>query len=86
MHDVIAFLLGIVLFAICSRAAYASVKAAANRKPGVGFIWAMHFFPLLFLDSPYTEEGLKWATTFQRCFFGLILAVSVAILFGWLTK
>jgi hypothetical protein len=61
------------------RAVYASVKAAANRKPGVGFFAAFNTTAVLFSEGLYTSEGLKWCATYRRCISGFVVTIVAAI-------
>jgi hypothetical protein len=71
-------LAGVLLgFAVMGRAVYAMFKAAANRKPGVGYPTAMDGLSLMFRQAIYTPEGLKWSMTYRRCVLGFFAIMAV---------
>ena len=78
------FLLFIIGLAL--RDAYAMFKAGTNTKPGYGFLSGFNVTYLLFRDTPFTDKGLKWCATFQRCFFGGIVAWVMLAIIIWLGR
>ena len=77
-----AFILAAVLW---FRGIHAMFKAAANRKPGVGYFTAINGVSLIFRDSLYTYEGLQWATTYGRCMLGFIVILVIELVIAKVT-
>ena len=64
----------ILIIGFTFRGPYAMFKAATHRKPGYKFLSVFNVESMLFRDAAFTDEGLKWCTTFQYCLLGWNLA------------
>jgi hypothetical protein len=83
MHVAIVSILATCAVMLWLGCVYAMFRAAANRKPGIGYFSALNGISLLFRNSLYTSDGLRWSTTYTKCAIGFVLIVAVLAVLSW---